>query len=118
MTRQQEIIAMLQAQKMTLREISDEFLATQEEIALDLREIQNAIRPKMSLEQTKPVCNTCGFVYKDRKDKNKVRPPTKCPKCHGEDIEGPRYLIEIHLANIPKEERIDVPTEDGADSFG
>lgn len=105
MTRRQEIIEMLEGRRLTLKEISDEFLTTQEEIAEDLGKIQGAIRPQLSLEQTKPVCNDCGFVYKDRKDKNKVKPPTKCPRCHAEDIEPPRYFIKEHKENIPKELR-------------
>lgn len=105
MTRRQEIIEMLKAQKLTLPELSDEFLTTQEEIALDLKEIRAGIRPQMSLEQTKPSCNSCGFIYKDRNDRGKLKPPTKCPKCHSEDINPPRYFIAAHPDNIPKEER-------------
>ena len=105
MTRRQEIIAMLKIRRMTLREIADEFLTTQEEIALDLVQIRTGIRAQLSLEQTTPSCNSCGFVFKDRQDRNKVRRRTKCPTCHREDINPPRYFIEEHNQNIPKDER-------------
>lgn len=105
MTRRQEIIEMLKVRQLTIQEMADEFLATQEEISEDLQAIRMGIRPQLSLEQTKPLCHSCGFVFKDRQDKNKLKPPTKCPKCHGEDIKPPRYLIKLHRDNILKELR-------------
>jgi len=105
LTRRQEIVEMLKLQNMTLKELSDEFQADEEEIADDLKGIAIGVRPQFSLEQTKPICNSCGFVFLSRWDKNKVKPPTRCPKCKGEDIEPPRYFIKAHKENIPKELR-------------
>lgn len=102
MTRRQEIIEMLKARQLTIHQLADEFLTAQEEISEDLQAIRIGIRPQLSLEQTKPLCNSCGFVFKDRQDKNKVKPPTKCPKCHGEDIEPPRYFVKVHRENMPR----------------
>ena len=106
MTRRQEIIEMLKVRTLTLQNIADEFLTTQEEIAEDLKKIQSTVRPQYSLEQTLPACHDCGFTFKDRYDKNKVKPPSKCPKCHGEGIEPPQYFIKEHKENIPKELRL------------
>lgn len=105
LTRRQEIIEMLRFRQLTLRQIADEFLAPEEDIAEDLRDLKYAVRPHYSLDQTTPNCHDCGFVFKDRFDKNKVRRPSRCPKCRSEDIGPPKYFIKEHPHNIPKELR-------------
>ena len=35
-------------------------------------------------------CAVCGYTFKDR---SKVRPPSKCPKCHSEQINPPLFKI-------------------------
>lgn len=105
LTRRQEIIYILGSRQLTLRQLSDEFLATEEEIAEELRELKESIRPQRRLEQTTPVCHDCGFVFKNRFDRNKVRRPSRCPKCKSEGIEPPRYYIKEQTKNIPKEMR-------------
>lgn len=91
MTRRQEIIEMLRHRKLTVKEISDEFLTTPEEIVIELPYIRDTVRPQEKLVYTDPVCNTCGFIFRERKMQ---KPPTKCPKCKSHDISVQRYFIK------------------------
>jgi transcriptional regulator len=36
-------------------------------------------------------CRHCGFTFRDR---SKITRPSRCPRCHSEDITEPQYSIE------------------------
>jgi predicted Zn-ribbon and HTH transcriptional regulator len=36
-------------------------------------------------------CRRCGFAFHDR---SKITRPSRCPRCHSEDITEPQYSIE------------------------
>jgi len=36
-------------------------------------------------------CPDCGYVFRDR---TRLTRPSRCPRCHGEDITAPRYGID------------------------
>ena len=91
MTRRQEIIDMLRHRQLTVKEIADEFLTIPEEIVIDLKHIKDTVHPRERLMHTDPICNTCGFKFKER---TKLKPPSKCPKCKGHDIEHQKYYIK------------------------
>jgi predicted Zn-ribbon and HTH transcriptional regulator len=38
-------------------------------------------------------CRHCGFAFRDR---SKITRPSRCPRCHSEDITEPQYSIERH----------------------
>jgi predicted Zn-ribbon and HTH transcriptional regulator len=76
---------------MTIREIALHFRITTEEVATGLLHIGRSIYPKQELKMEIPMCKTCGFQFKER---TKLKPPTKCPRCRKEAITEPRFWIE------------------------
>lgn len=91
MTVRKELIEILSKEKMTIREMALHFHITTEEVAVDLRHIAKSIYPKQELKMELPVCKTCGFEFKER---TKLRPPSKCPRCKKEAITEPRFWIK------------------------
>lgn len=91
MTIRKEIIQLLEKNRMSIRELSLHFRITTEDAATDLRHIAKSIYPNLQLRMEIPVCKACGFEFKDR---TKLRPPTKCPKCRHEKITEPKFWIE------------------------
>lgn len=91
MTRRQEIIDMLRYRQLTIKEIADEFLTIPEEIVEDLKHIKSSVQPKERLLSTDPHCIGCGFIFKERK---KLKPPSKCPKCKGHNIDVAKYYVK------------------------
>jgi len=91
MTQRQEIIDMLRYRQLTVKEIADEFLTIPEIIVEDLKHIRESVWPQEKLMHTDPVCRDCGFIFKERK---KLKPPSKCPKCKSHKIDAPRFFVK------------------------
>ncbi|MFH1510898.1 MAG: transcriptional regulator [Candidatus Woesearchaeota archaeon] len=91
MTTRKEMIELLGKNRMSIRELALYFRITTDEAAIDLRHIAKSIYPKQQLKMELPLCKSCGFEFKDR---TKLRPPTKCPKCRHEKITEPKFWIE------------------------
>lgn len=45
---------------------------------------------KQMLYMIPPSCRNCGYVFKDL---DKPRKPSKCPKCHGQRVDEPKFII-------------------------
>ena len=75
---------------MTIRELAHYFSIETKEVAADLRHIKKSVLPKHKLIRIHAQCNNCGFLFKDRE---KMKRPSKCPKCNREDITEPRFKI-------------------------
>ncbi|MEM4336746.1 MAG: transcriptional regulator [Candidatus Woesearchaeota archaeon] len=91
-TRRKEMIEILEKNEMTARNLAEIFRVNMEYILEDLKHISLSIRKfHKKLEIRPAICNTCGFVFKDRKMLSR---PTKCPKCRKEDITEPIFYIE------------------------
>ncbi len=57
----------------------------------ELRHVERSAKhqgKKLAIEP--PQCRDCEFVFKDRK---RMQPPTRCPKCKSEWIEDPRFSL-------------------------
>ncbi len=89
MTRRQEIIAILTEQKITLQELANKYKVEMADLAEDIVHIRFSFKDKFRMHPA--ICNYCGFVYRERE---KVKKPTKCPKCKHEDIVPPLFWIE------------------------
>jgi len=89
----------------TLRERMDELLSQgffdPEELAarlglsiaevLDhLVHVKKSVRPPRRFRTEPAECRDCGFVFKDR---SRLGPPGRCPKCKSGQIRNPRYTI-------------------------
>ncbi len=90
MTRREEIEGLLKQRPWTPKELADHFGVTIPEIIEDLGHVKRGAQASMLFKYQPPVCNSCGFLFKER---IKLKTPTKCPRCRKEDISEARYFI-------------------------
>ncbi len=60
----------------------------------DLHHVDRSLRGsgrRMSIEPAR--CAGCGFVFRNRAPRH-WHPPSRCPRCRGDDIREPRFRIE------------------------
>ena len=89
MTRREEIIKLLSEKKLTANSIAKIFDVELSEIIEDLEHIKKSIKPK-KLKQEPAYCKKCSFTFKER---DKIRKPSKCPKCKSEWIQEALFYI-------------------------
>lgn len=90
-TIRQQMIVHLENKEMTAKEISQAVSVREKEVYEHLAHIaRSVINQKKKLITAPPRCLRCGFVFKDRK---RLKPPSRCPKCKHEQIQNPSYRI-------------------------
>ncbi|MCM2359254.1 MAG: transcriptional regulator [Geobacteraceae bacterium] len=90
-TLRHQIIALLERETLSARDISGEVRITEKEVLVHLEHVRTATHGKgLHLIITPAVCRKCGFRFKKRERLNK---PGKCPVCQGEQIEPPLFAI-------------------------
>ncbi|MEM1787016.1 MAG: transcriptional regulator [Pyrobaculum sp.] len=63
-----------------------------EELYDELEHVKKSLkRMGYRLEVVPAMCKKCGFVFTDRE---KLKKPSKCPRCRGERIEPPKFYVE------------------------
>jgi len=90
MTRREEITTLLEKEPLSAHELALRFEALPQDIVEDLEHIKKSIKPK-KLVVIPAKCEDCGFVFKERE---KIKKPSKCPKCRGERIFAPLFKIK------------------------
>ncbi len=90
-TRRQMIIRVLMKRPYTARALAKLFDEQYKVIVEDLFHISKSVLPQHRLIRAHAVCNTCGFVFKDRL---KQSTPSRCPKCKKQDLTHPTFHIE------------------------
>ena len=84
MTRRQEIIEILSETGHTVKELADRYETTVKDIETDLESIRKTLKRMGKKLIIKPsVCISCDFRFTKR---DKIRSPSKCPKCRSENI--------------------------------
>lgn len=91
MTRREEIAELLKGQPMTVKQLAEYFGTTFLEIVEDLEHVKQSVKPPFKFSFEPAQCRTCGFLFKGRE---KLRRPSRCPKCKAEDITEARFVIE------------------------
>jgi predicted Zn-ribbon and HTH transcriptional regulator len=91
MTRREEIFEILKKEKMSAQVIANLFKVELTEILDDLQHLARSVRPAFELRMIPAYCKKCEFVFRER---NKVKAPTKCPRCRSEWIQAPLFFIE------------------------
>lgn len=77
---------------MTINQLANHFGVIIPEIVEDMVHIKETAKAKNKKFIINPaVCNHCGFSFKDR---NKLKKPSKCPKCKSEDISEPVFAVQ------------------------
>ena len=90
-TLRQQMIAALQCKAMDLRELSQSLGIREKEVAQHLPHIARSVTAKKLVWRILPAyCESCDYTFKDRK---RLTPPSKCPRCRGSRIRGPWYQI-------------------------
>jgi transcriptional regulator len=87
-TRRQEIRALLCERYWTLDELATRYLLPRRVIVNDLEHIARSVAPRQRITILPPVCEACGFRFKDR---TRFSDPSRCPRCKNEHL-GPQRL--------------------------
>lgn len=90
LTRREQLIILLKRKKYTLQELANKFAVKLSEIEDDIPRLKKTIHPK-KLKRKHARCLHCGFVFKER---SKVKKPSKCPRCRGEQIKPSVFWIK------------------------
>ena len=90
MTRREEIVALLEKEPLSINNLAVKFGTIPPDILEDLEHIKKSIKPK-KLIVIPAHCKDCGFKFKDRQ---KLKAPSKCPRCRGERIYAPLFRVK------------------------
>lgn len=90
-TVRREIVALLQCEELSAREISAVIGIPEKEVPGHLGHIRMMLHGSGAAIRVAPAtCRKCGFVFRKR---DRFTRPGKCPVCRGEQIEEPRFSI-------------------------
>ncbi|NQU98692.1 transcriptional regulator [Candidatus Woesearchaeota archaeon] len=90
LTRREEIVQLLTERESSLQAIANHFRTDLKEILEDVQHVEQTIRPK-KLMRKPAACKSCGFPFKER---NRIKTPSKCPRCRKEWIQPALFRIE------------------------
>lgn len=69
----------------------------QEDLEYLMRSVKRKSGSVETIEMIPARCASCGYVFHDRE---KVKRPSKCPKCKSERIQGPWFFLKKHGESI------------------
>ncbi len=78
---------------MSLIDIAAHFHCDTPEILEDLHHVAKSVRPEKELVMLPAQCKKCRFIFRERQDRQKMKKPSKCPKCKSERILAPVFTI-------------------------
>ena len=90
MTTRQRITDFLTREKLGLTDLAARLDLPLKEILGHLDHVRRSTRPPRRFLVDPARCESCGFVFKDRR---KLSPPGRCPRCKSQSIMEPRYCI-------------------------
>jgi hypothetical protein len=90
-TIRQQLIALLENHEMSAREISRELHISEKEVFSHLQHIRKSVKALKKKLVVEPFeCLQCGYVFKDRQ---RLSPPGRCPRCKHSRIKTATYRI-------------------------
>ena len=89
-TRRQEIRELLCKGTWTLDRLVARYVVAKKILVEDLEHIARSVAPRQWLEILPPVCDECGFRFKDR---TRFSDPSRCPRCKNEHLSPQRFRI-------------------------
>jgi predicted Zn-ribbon and HTH transcriptional regulator len=90
-TVRQQMISLLKAAPMDLRDLSQALRISEKEVKGHLPHIAKTVSAsKDRLTVTPARCGGCDYAFTDRK---RLSPPGKCPRCRQSRIQGPWYQV-------------------------
>lgn len=91
-TIRQQIIALLNAYKMDVRDLSQTLHIREKDVYDHLRHISRSLaRQSKQIRMTPFRCLSCGYEFRDRK---RFHRPGRCPQCKNSHMEPAVYTIE------------------------
>ena len=90
MTLRQRIMAELEGNCMTARDLSKAIRISEKEVIAHMEHVAKSLKPPRRLHIEPSVCNRCGYVFSDRR---KFSSPSRCPSCRHEGISPPSFRI-------------------------
>jgi hypothetical protein len=90
MTIRQLITTELEKGPMTARDLSKTIRISEKEVIAHLEHVAKSLHPPKKLIIVPPVCNKCGFIFKERR---RFSSPSRCPECRHEGITQPAFRI-------------------------
>jgi len=90
-TIRQQIIEMLTAEEMGIRDLSQALSIKEKEVLEHLPHIEQSVKSTHKKIVIKPSsCLSCGFVFEERR---RFSTPGRCPRCKKTRIENPMFRI-------------------------
>ncbi len=85
-----DLIPILRDNPMTLTELAEVFGASPKELADDFQHLLKSLKHTADRAVVSPaICRRCGFEF----GPDKLRKPSKCPRCHSTWLSEPRLEI-------------------------
>jgi len=79
---------MLRQEQLTTFDLAEILGIKEKEIADHLEHVAKTVKASLRIEPAR--CRQCGFVFSRKKQ---FKSPSRCPECHGQQIERPRFSI-------------------------
>ncbi|MEJ2199533.1 MAG: transcriptional regulator [Desulfuromonadaceae bacterium] len=91
-TIRQGMLALLQQQSLTVRELSTQLRSSEREVYPHLQHLRLSLqRSGFALKILPAVCQDCGFLFSKR---DRLKKPGRCPVCRSELIQPPQNQID------------------------
>jgi predicted Zn-ribbon and HTH transcriptional regulator len=92
-TIRQEIIRLLQHESMDLYQLAQTLGMAEKEVMTHLPHVAQSVSAKGGhLKLQAALCRDCDFLFKERR---RLSPPGRCPRCRKNRIDGPWYKVEF-----------------------
>lgn len=89
-TLRKRILAVLEGDPLTARELSKQLRASEKEILGHMVHVARSLKPPKRLIVSPALCHACGFRFADRR---RFSVPSRCPRCRHEGIQPPAFKI-------------------------
>ncbi len=90
-TLRQQMITILQSAPMDKRDLSQALRISEKEVNDHLPHVAKTVAAQgMTWQVTPAYCDSCRYTFKDRK---RLTPPGKCPRCKASRIQGPWFRV-------------------------
>mgnify|MGYP000981633061 FL=1 len=90
-TRREEMIELIKKDSWTLLSLARFFSVPLKTIGNDIEHIEKSLSKDFKIKVSAAICESCEFIFK----KDKLKKPSRCPKCKSEYIGEPSIqLIE------------------------
>ena len=92
-TIRQNIVNLLQENPMDLFQLALALGLSEKETMLHLPHVARSIAARRGRFRMQPAtCRDCGYEFKDRR---RISPPGRCPRCRKNRIDGPWYEVSL-----------------------